>query len=310
MTPVPEVTVTVVVRDRRERMLRCLDALLAQDHDSFEVLVCDNGSTDGTPDAVRERAASASVPVRVEHVEGTLGRVRNEATRRASGRLIAFTDSDCVPQPGWLAAAVAPFADPAVGVVTGVTLPEDPPPLGRWAATLEIRELTWRFETCNAVYRRAALLESDGFDETIGFGEDTAAGWSVLRGGWRPEFAPDAVVHHDVTYPGLRWHLRKVQSYGDAATVARRYPEVSERLLWGRYFFRPRNAKLVAAVVGLGLARVDRRALLLAVPYAWFRRPRRPTPGALRDSAEGSLYDLAILVGMVRGSIRGRRLVL
>ena len=57
----PQVTVAVVVKDRRERMSRCLDALLAQDHDSFEILVCDNGSTDGTVAMVRERAAGASV---------------------------------------------------------------------------------------------------------------------------------------------------------------------------------------------------------------------------------------------------------
>ena len=306
----PQVTVAVVVRDRRDRMLRCLEALLAQDHESFEVLICDNGSTDGTPEAVRERAASSPVPVRVETVRGTLGQVRNEATARARGELIAFTDSDCLPRPGWLAAAVLPFSDPGIGVVTGVTLPEDGPPLGRWAATLEIREQTFRFETCNAVYRGDALRRSDGFDETIRFGEDTAAGWSVLRGGWRAGFAPNAVVLHDVTYPGLRWHLRRGQSYGDVAMVARRYPEIAERLLWGRYFFRPRNAKLVAAVVGISLAPLDRRALVLAAPYAWFRRPRRPTPRALLDSAEGSLYDLSILTGLIRGSIRSGRLVL
>src|SRR5919197_4377844 len=44
----PEVTVAIPVKDRRERMLRCLDAVLAQDHPSYEVLVLDNGSTDGT----------------------------------------------------------------------------------------------------------------------------------------------------------------------------------------------------------------------------------------------------------------------
>jgi glycosyltransferase involved in cell wall biosynthesis len=305
------VTVAVVVKDRRERMSRCLDALLAQDHDSFEVLVCDNGSTDGTAEMVRERAAAATVPVRIEHVRGTIGQVRNQATRMAEGSLVAFTDSDCLPAPDWLSRATAPFADdPGLGVVTGVTLPEDEPPLGRWAATLEIREQTWRFETCNAVYRREALLGSEGFDEAIAFGEDTSAGWSVLRGGWRAGFAPDAVVRHDVTYPGLRWHLRKVQSYGDTARVMRRYPEGAERLLWGRWFYRPRNAKLVAAMAGVALAPLDRRALLLAAPYAWFRRPRRPTPRAALDSAEGTVYDLAILLGLVRGSIRNRRLVL
>ena len=59
----------VAVKDRRERMLRCLDALLAQDHPSYEILVADNGSSDGTPQACLQRAAQATVPVRVERVE-------------------------------------------------------------------------------------------------------------------------------------------------------------------------------------------------------------------------------------------------
>ena len=54
-------------------MLRCLDALLQQDHPSFEVLVLDNGSSDGTPEACAERAATSDVPVRVEVLSGTVG---------------------------------------------------------------------------------------------------------------------------------------------------------------------------------------------------------------------------------------------
>jgi glycosyltransferase involved in cell wall biosynthesis len=121
------ITVVVPVKDRRERMLRCLDAIAAQDHPSFEVVAIDNGSTDGTLDALRERAARGDVELRVARAEGLIGRVRNEGARLARGEIVAFTDSDCRPAPGWLRAATAPFADPGVGVVTGPNLPADPP---------------------------------------------------------------------------------------------------------------------------------------------------------------------------------------
>src|SRR4051794_6933786 len=121
----PEVTVAVPVKDRRERMLRCLRAIVAQDHPSFEVVVLDNGSTDGTPQACLELAATAGIPVRVEHVRGTIGRVRNQARAVARGRYVAFTDSDCLPEPGWLTGATRVLdADPGLGCVCGVTLPE------------------------------------------------------------------------------------------------------------------------------------------------------------------------------------------
>src|SRR5687767_2499 len=125
--PTPEITVAVPVKDRRDRMLRCLDALLAQDHPSYEVLVVDNGSSDGTPEACRQRGAAARPPVRVETIEGTLGHVRNRSAEMARGRLIAFTDSDCLPAPGWLSAAAAALdADDGLGFVCGMTLPEHP----------------------------------------------------------------------------------------------------------------------------------------------------------------------------------------
>lgn len=309
---VPSVTIVVPVKDRRERMLRCLDALLAQDHPDYDVLVVDNESGDGTAEACRRRAESARVPVRVEVMSGSVGHLRNRAARLAGGELVAFTDSDCMPSPGWLSAAAAAFGDPAVGVVQGTTLPDPEVRPRGWAATIEVREYSGRFESCNLVVRREPFTRVDGFDEVVGhFWEDTAAGWSMLRTGWRAEFVADALVHHDVTHPGYAWWLKRAQRYGNAAHVVRRYPELRRELLWGRCFLRSRDAKLVAAAAGLALARVDRRALLAALPYAWFQRPRTAHPHDLTVGVGQSvLFDLAILLGMVRGSIRHGTLVL
>lgn len=306
----PHVSVIVPVYNRRDRMERCLDALMALDYGSFDVLVMDNGSNDGTVEMCHERAADSRVPIRVETATGRVGRLRNIATRLAQGDIVAFTDSDCLPTTRWLRSGVAPFADPQVGVVTGRTLPEDAPPLAAWNASQLITEQTWRFETCNAFYRREALLASDGFDEAVTMWEDTAAGWSVMRAGWRAVYTDDALVYHDVTYPGWKWHVRRVMRYGDGAAIVRRFPEMERKLLYHRYFFRKRNAKFAAAVVGVALAPLSRKSLALAVPYALFRRPVRPTPRAVLDSAQLTLFDASIFVGMVRGSINGRRLLL
>src|SRR4051794_12613762 len=193
-------------------MLRCLDALLAQDHPNYEILVLDNESSDGTPDACRERAAGANVPVRVVTMPGVLGEIRNRAASElVESEFLAFTDSDCLPTPGWLSAGAAELrADTGLGVLAGKTLPEETPVQG-WPATIEVTEWTGRFEGCNLIFRTKALRESDGFDEDVGhYWEDTAAGYALMRNGWRTGFAPDAVVHHDVTYPGFWWHVKRV----------------------------------------------------------------------------------------------------
>jgi cellulose synthase/poly-beta-1,6-N-acetylglucosamine synthase-like glycosyltransferase len=304
--------VAVVVRDRRERMLRCLEAVLAQRYPSFDVLVIDNCSVDGTADAVRARAATAPVPVRVEDRPGSVGHLRNEAVRLATGEVIAFTDSDCVPDPDWLVKAAQRFADHRVGVVQGRTLPDEP--VDRpWPATQHIVKLSLLFECCNLLYRTEAIRGSDGFNEATrlsAFGEDIAAGWSVLRQGWEVVFEPEAVVLHDVTYPGLSWHLRRALRYEVFPALVRDYPELRRRLFWGRWFLTRRYAALPAALAGLLLAPVRPGALVLVVPYAWFRWPAGLRLRTIHGQAQGTAYDLAALAGLIRGSVRYRRIVL
>lgn len=294
----------VPVKDRRERMLACLDALLALDHPSYEVVVLDNESTDGTAEACRERAARASVDVRVEVMGGSVGRLRNRGAELARAELVAYTDSDCAPEPGWLRAAERPFEAARVGVVQGTTLPEEGKDLPPWSSTIEVREFSHRYESCNLVVRREALLASDGFDEVVGhFWEDTAAGAALARAGWHAAFAPDAVVRHDVTYPGTAWWLRRALRYGNAARVVGRYPELRSTLLWARIFVRPRSAMATAAALGLLLLPFSQRAILLLLPYLWERRPPKNDPRAV-------LFDAVVLAGMISGSVRHRSLVL
>lgn len=303
------VSVCVVVKNRRDLMLRCLDAVLAQQPAPDEVVVVDNGSSDGTFEALQERSVSEPCLVVVcDH--GTLGAARNTAARTARGDLVAFTDSDCRPRPGWLAAATAAMTDD-VGVVQGRTVPEVTP-TARWSVTQNIGVPSGLFEACNVVYRREALLAAGGFDEAVGFfGEDTAAGWSVQRAGWRDAWAADAVVEHVVTTPGFGWHLRRTRGYAHWPALLAAFPERRD-LLWHRLFLRPRSAEADAAVAGLALALLVRRPspLAAAVPFLWRHRPRGTSRGALVDASSGAVYDLAVSLALARGSIAARTPVL
>ncbi len=309
----PVVTVAVVVKDRRELMLACLDGIVAQDLDApFEVVVVDNGSSDGTADAVAEVARARSTPpIRVVVDRESLGAIRNRAVREATAPVVAFCDSDCVPAPSWLREGLA-VMEPGVGVVQGRTVPDPAVPLGRWAATQDLPSFTGRYEACNIFYRRAALVATGGFDEDIGFfGEDTAAGLAVRRAGHDVRFCPDAVVHHAVTHPGLGWHLRRGLGYGNWNALARRHPEVRE-LLWHRWFLRPQSAAFAGAVAGVTLAGVTRRALpaVAALPYAVMRRPRGRSRSDLVDAAGSVAFDAAVFAGLLRGCLRERTVVL
>jgi glycosyltransferase involved in cell wall biosynthesis len=299
------VTVCVVVKDRRVLMQHCLEGVLAQPAD--EVVVVDNGSTDGTWEYLQ---SVDDARLRVVQDRGSLGRIRNLAVELATSDVVAFTDSDCHPLPGWLEAGVAALTE-GVGVVQGRTVPAEPV-TEPWSATQDISAATGLFEACNVFYRREALLATPGFDGAIGFfGEDTAAGWAVQRAGWRDAWAPEAVVEHVVTTPGFRWHLHRAGYYENWPALIKAFPEKRE-LFWHKAFLRRRSAETDAAVLGVAAAvvAVSPLPLLGALPFLWRNRPRGANRGALVHSASGALFDLAVGAALVRGSIKHRTPVL
>jgi hypothetical protein len=101
----PAVSVVVPVRNGAATLPALLDALAAQDLDlPWELLVVDNGSRDDTPELVRRHPVGA----RLLH-ESQVGSyaARNAGIAEAAAPVLAFTDADCVPEPGWLSAGLA-----------------------------------------------------------------------------------------------------------------------------------------------------------------------------------------------------------
>ena len=316
--PGPEaVAVSVVVPTyRRPQVLPELFAALAAQEveGGFEVVVVDNGSGDDTGRVLAELAAVAPMPVTVLAIATNRGpaAARNLGWRTARAPIVAFTDDDCRPAPGWLAAGVAAMAaDPDLGVVQGAV---DRPPdstLGAWTVWRHITGPTPYFEACNVFYRRAALERTRGFDEQIGwYGEDSAAGWAVLEAGWRRGFAAAAFVEHDVEERGVRWHVRNGLLERNVVGVAARFPGFRAEAFWRPWAFRRQNAAITAAVAGLALATRWRPAALLALPYLWWRRPPRGVAQPARYFAECVAVDLAQAAGLAAGSVRHGILVL
>jgi glycosyltransferase involved in cell wall biosynthesis len=303
-------TVAVVVKDRKDWMARCLDAIDQQAGPDFDIVVVDNGSVDGTYEMLLERRDHTTHALTVAREDGSLGRIRNAALRVAGGDIVAFTDSDCVPHPGWLAAGFAGFTGD-IAAVQGRTVPmREPHP---WDVTIEIPAFNNRYETCNLFYDRAALLGVGGFDETMpNLGEDMVAGWRLRRAGHSAGWAGDAVVEHEVTFPGLGWWVRRGLRYYCWPRLVREFPDVRRDIFFARYFLNARHVLILAAVAGVIAAAVipSPYPLIAVLPLLWRWRPRAISRRGLRNSCYGLVFDLAAFVGVLRGSLTTGHLVL
>src|SRR5205823_190465 len=107
------VSVVVPVRNRRALLRQLLDALAAQTYRDYEVIVVDDGSTDGARDEVAADAAAGRNARLVSNTGSGAVAGRCAGVARSTAEYLAFTDSDCFPHPGWLAAGVAALAGPA-----------------------------------------------------------------------------------------------------------------------------------------------------------------------------------------------------
>jgi len=273
----PRVTVVVMTRNRREQLLRALGRL-RELSGPVPVVVVDNGSDDGTPDAVRRDFPAVTV-VALRENRGAVA--RTVGVRLARTPYVAFSDDDSWWAPGALKTAADHLDQvPGLGLVAARTLvgPQERPdplsavlaasPLGTEPGLPGPRVLG--FLACAAVVRRDAYLQVGGFHPVVFFlGEETVLAQDLATAGWRLCYVDDVVAHH---------HPRPAADGADAAGLARQ--AARDRL-------QLRNALLSAWL---------RRPAGIAAAQTWRVARRLPDPvarGALLDAARRAPRALA-----------------
>jgi len=101
----PIVSIIIPVHNGEVYMRKCLDALIKQDYpkDGYEVIVVDNGSSDRTPEIVREYEGVVLLFER--NIQSSYA-ARNRGIERAIGDILAFTDADCTPNDNWVSEGI------------------------------------------------------------------------------------------------------------------------------------------------------------------------------------------------------------
>ena len=227
----PAVSVVVPTHRRADLLARCLNALLAQDLDAgYEILVVDDALDEATRRLVTDlsrRAGPQNCCLRYLPNAGRSGPAasRNVGWRSARAPIVAFTDDDCVPQPGWLREGLAAFRDGVSAAAGHIVVPlgERPTDYERNAAGLSGAV----FVTANCFCRRAALEQVGGFDERyeVAWREDSDLQFAIEQRGLTIARAGQAVVVHPVrpgTW-GISLHQQRKSMFN--ALLYKKFPD-------------------------------------------------------------------------------------
>jgi glycosyltransferase involved in cell wall biosynthesis len=289
------VSVVVPTVDRVDLLQRCLVSLKGQQLPADEVIVVHDGNleVDALLASWEDRLPLRGLQIK----ERGASAKRNAGWRAAQHPLVAFTDDDCAPTPGWLAALCSASGDLLAGPIAAH--PEDSQTASVFGRTIEIDHEGPYFPAANLAVTRELLARVAGFDTTMAAGEDTDLAWRVQEAGGTAVWVPGALVHHAVRPATFPQHLRSLWRWRDLALVVRRHPSLRPHLHAGVFWKRSHPLALLAIAGAAGSVRKP-SLVVLAVPLLamrWRERgPRYGTQLAVADVAEVGV----VLVGSVK----------
>jgi glycosyltransferase involved in cell wall biosynthesis len=201
----PSVSVVVPVYNGERTLRDCLEAIFKQQYPTelFEVIVVDNNSSDSTP------RIAASYPkvkyLKQMHVQNSYA-TRNLGCAQAQGEIVAFTDSDCLPDVDWLANLAAPFQSKSVLAVGGAVLDAEAKnlveqflaeinPLGKYHEAHN--QFLHPLITANVGIRKSVFEELGMFNANLYTGADIDFAWRLqLKYGDCVCYALEAIIYH------------------------------------------------------------------------------------------------------------------
>lgn len=209
-TFLPKVSVVIPIYNGEPEISELISCLQAQTYPTqlVEYLLVDNNSSDRTLSLLKTSAENSPITIRPlseNHIQSSYA-ARNKGIKAARGEIIAFTDADCRPQPGWLEALIVPFVNSDVAIVAGeiAALPGKSlleEHAERQETLSQKHTLAHKFcpygQTANLAIRREALVRAGLFRPHLTTGGDADICWRILKENiGRLEFVPSALVQH------------------------------------------------------------------------------------------------------------------
>lgn len=273
------VSIIIPTYNRKESIRKTLNSLFNQTYprDNYEIIVCDDGSTDGTEETVNDLIKESPCVLRYFRQKNSgPAAARNIGLSKAVGGIIGFTDDDCVVSEKWIEYAVPYFNCKEVGGVMGSTLPEKQytENILKSKHTAQITEDEGTYPTCNIFYKKNVLEEVHGFDTAFdkAIYEDTDLALRVKEKNYKIMFDKNILVYHNITYNSMIQHLKSLNKYESTVLFYKKYPVLKKNLFLG-FITQKKHIYpifIVLFIVSLGFGSKYSNLLLLFAILCYF----------------------------------------
>ena len=234
-----QVSIIIPTRNRKDSLKEGLLSLTHLDYpqNKYEVIVIDDGSTDGTEDMIIEIRDSLTYTFHYGRLKEKKGvsSARNLGMQIAKGQIFVFTDDDCLFEKGCLTNLLNGFNSPKVGAVGGLDrTPENATTFSKCVDYLftsfigtgglrggGLRVGRYYPKGCNMAVLREAVDCVGEFDEHLVPGEEIEFGYRIEKAGYKIRFVPGAFVWHK-RRTSLRALLQKMFKIGYTRVVLAR----------------------------------------------------------------------------------------
>jgi glycosyltransferase involved in cell wall biosynthesis len=220
------ISVVITIKNEAANIQKVLESLMVQEP-SFEIILVDAESTDGTQDIIKQYATDHS-EVKLFIHKGSRGESRNFGVQKASGEVVAFTDGGCTADKHWLKEIRQSISE-GVDIVAGKTVD-----VGAFRDIQRVKimvneyDITW--PSCNLAYKKQVFEAINGYDTEFITAEDIDLNFRAVEQGATIGYNEQAIIYRE-SAQSLTGLMRQSFWYG----YGRKQLTLKHGKLWKKY---------------------------------------------------------------------------